>query len=167
MLGKLKNKRIAFIKLSRFNTNQQQSGFTLLELMVTLVIIVVLLVIAVPSFQEMIASNRTSAHAQDIASAFVMARSEAIKRGTAVSICPSSNGTTCSGNSALDTGWIIFIDSITPGTVDNSNNVTAGGDIIFYHNQLGAGQISASLLDANNNAVTFLRFSAQGFTSGN
>ena len=39
-----------------------------------------------------------------------LARSEAIKRGTAVSLCRSSDGKTCTDNSEWHDGWIMFSD---------------------------------------------------------
>jgi type IV fimbrial biogenesis protein FimT len=64
-------------------------GFTLIELMVTLVVLVVLITIAAPSFSELTASQRTQTAATDIFSSLLRARSEAIKQNADVTIAPS------------------------------------------------------------------------------
>jgi type IV fimbrial biogenesis protein FimT len=139
----------------------KQSGFSLLELMVALAIVAILAAIAFPSFTTMISDNRMLTSAQDITNSLQFARSEAIKRGTAVTLCPSTNGTSCSATASLDAGWIIFIDNTTPGVVDNSNNVNdaSPGDIIVYRNQQSGGSVSVKFEAGR----TYLRFSSQGF----
>lgn len=158
----MKNPFITFVKLPNLTKTKQLLGFSLIELMVALVIIAILAAIALPSFTEMISNNRILSQAQDMTNGFKLARSEAIKRGTAVSICPSANGTACSGSNSLDAGWIIFIDSATPGVVGNSAHVTTtGGEIITYRNQTGSGTVTVTLPSG----INYLRFSSQGFLS--
>jgi len=66
---------------------ERVKGFTLIELMVTLVIAGVLLSIAIPSFQNMVIDSRLNAAAGDIADAVRLARSEALKRNRPVVLC--------------------------------------------------------------------------------
>jgi type IV fimbrial biogenesis protein FimT len=70
-------------------------GFTLIELMVALVVLVILISIAIPGFMNMIQSSRSGALANSIVIAFNMARSEAVKTNALVNLCPSSDGATC------------------------------------------------------------------------
>jgi type IV fimbrial biogenesis protein FimT len=77
-----------------------QRGFTLVELMITLTIAVVLLMIAVPSFKNLTASNRLTTAANDIVHAISVARMEAIKRNSSTQFCSDSS----SANSSSDLG---------------------------------------------------------------
>ncbi len=86
-------------------------GFTLIELMVTLVVAAIVLTVAVPNFRELIERNRASSHTNLMVGALQLARSEAIKRGSnLVILCKSSNGTSCSSSAAWKDGWLLFAD---------------------------------------------------------
>nr|WP_196799746.1 GspH/FimT family pseudopilin [Thioalkalivibrio sulfidiphilus] len=89
----------------------RNGGFTLVELMVTLAIAAIVLTIAVPSFWSIVQNNRASTQANELITALNLARSEAVKRGLPVSICPSSNQTACVASSTnWAVGWIVFVD---------------------------------------------------------
>lgn len=81
-------------------------GFTLVELMIVLVVMAVLLGIAVPSMTQFTFSGKLRAYSNEIVASAVLARSEAIKRNQAVTLCVSSNGTSCASGS-WESGWIV------------------------------------------------------------
>ena len=94
------------------------SGFTVLELMVTVGVASILLAIAVPSFNQLIATNRLTAQANEVVAALNFARSEAIKRNTSVSFCrvePASPNA-CATRAGTWSNWIII--------------PTAGGNVV-------------------------------------
>lgn len=66
---------------------ERVKGFTLIELMVTLVIAGILLSIAIPSFQNLVVDSRLNAAASDLADAVRLGRSEALKRNRPVVFC--------------------------------------------------------------------------------
>lgn len=137
------------MKISKRTLN---SGFTMIELMVTVGILAILATIAAPSFTDILVSMRMRATAYDLVGDLVLARSEALKRGTNVTITPAATGWTG--------GW-----SVTSAVV--------GADPVSKHNAVGAGVAFASspntvVFDKNGriaNAVNVTRFSlAQGST---
>ncbi|HZF32010.1 MAG TPA: GspH/FimT family pseudopilin [Gammaproteobacteria bacterium] len=91
-----------------------QRGFTLLELVTTVTVAGVLLVVAVPSFFNTSRNSHAAADANELVSAFSIARSEAIRRGARIGVCSSSNGTACGGTWA--DGWIVYTDTATSDT---------------------------------------------------
>ncbi len=100
--------------------HQFESGVTLIELMVTLLVASILGLVAIPSYQSVIKSNRMASEANNLLGDVEFARSEAIKRGQTVLVCPTTTGTTCSGAAAWSTGWIVFVPS-------NGSCTSAGG----------------------------------------
>lgn len=118
-------------------TKGRNSGFTLLELMIVITLAAVITAIGIPSFQNTVANQRRTAAINELALAFNLARSEAVKRVRYVSICKSSDGATCGGPAVeWEDGWIIFAnaDNATPGTVD------VGDEIIRAHPGLNGSQ---------------------------
>ncbi len=65
----------------------KSNGFTLIELMVTLVVAAIVLGLAVPSFRDAIQNNKFVATSNQLVSALKYARTEALKRRTSVTVC--------------------------------------------------------------------------------
>jgi type IV fimbrial biogenesis protein FimT len=110
----------------RTATKRAISGFTLTEAVVVMVIVGVLAAIGVPSFKYVTASNRISAEINGLLGDMQFARSEAIKEGQTVTVCTSTNGTSCNTGSAgnvWNTGWIVFLDSNGDQQVETGEQV--------------------------------------------
>lgn len=94
-----------------------QSGFTLYELLVTLLVAGVLFSMGVPNFLEFQRNGVMSGAANELVTGLLAARSEAVKRQVFVTWCLSTNPTapipTCNpgpiGNSA-NRGFIVWVD---------------------------------------------------------
>jgi type IV fimbrial biogenesis protein FimT len=86
---------------------RRERGFTLIELMITITIMSVLLVVVAPSFQSAMLSNRLASYANDWVAVAQVARGEAIKRNAAVTLCRSTDQSTCATSGTWQQGWVL------------------------------------------------------------
>ncbi|MGN6389261.1 MAG: GspH/FimT family pseudopilin [Burkholderiaceae bacterium] len=98
-------------------TGCRAAGFTLIELMITIAIAAILLGLATPSFQNATLSSKLTGEANSLVASMRLARDEAIKRNATVTLCVSTNGTSCT-TGGWQQGWIVlFTDtSASPNT---------------------------------------------------
>lgn len=110
----------------------KRSGFTLLEMLVMLAMIAILVTIAVPSYAFLINAGRLTTATNDMLLALHMARSEAIKQRTRVTICktsaPDASTPVCDPAAEWQQGWLLFVDGGTWGRIDV-------GDVILWRHQ--------------------------------
>jgi type IV fimbrial biogenesis protein FimT len=83
-------------------------GFSLIELMVVVAVVAVLLVVAAPSYSVLTFRTKIKSHANELVTGAYLARSEAIKRNAQMTLCVSTNGTSCAGGGDWDAGWIVI-----------------------------------------------------------
>lgn len=128
-------------------------GFTLLELMITMALILSLLTLGVPTFASMLRDSRLTSIANDLLGILNLARSEAIKRGVVISVCKSADGKQC-GGSGWSEGWIVFVnrDKTMPPLVDSDEAV------LLSHEALPAGYNLA----ANHNFLNHVSYYPSG-----
>jgi len=87
------------------------TGFTVLELLITLTIAAILLVTGIPSLQSFSDRQRMKAAVGTLHNDLLLARSEAVFRGMEVIACPGDRATGCAGSSDWSDGWIVFGDA--------------------------------------------------------
>jgi type IV fimbrial biogenesis protein FimT len=132
-----------------------RSGFTLIEMMVTITVAAILLTIGIPSFQYVTSSNRASSEINGLLGDMQFARGEAIREGQTVTICAAVNGAPpCLGTTAWENGWIVFSDVGVPGVF--------GGNDVLLKIQKTFSNTDTLTADNGINSVTFSR---EGFTS--
>jgi len=118
---------------------KKNSGFTLLELLITVAIISIVMAIAVPSMTTFTQNDRLTTNINTLIGHLAYARSEAVKRSQQVSICSSNNATTCTGGNWQD-GWIVYIDA------DGDNSFTAGEEVLRAQQALeGANTLTTAI----------------------
>ena len=93
-----------------------RSGFSLIELMVTIAIVSILLTLGVPSFSAVLRNITLTTQANNFVAAINLARSEAIRRNTAVTLSATASNIT---QHHWESGWQIWVDSNGNGTLDN------------------------------------------------
>jgi type IV fimbrial biogenesis protein FimT len=138
---------------------KRENGFTVVELLITIVVVSILLAMGVPSFMEFVKNNRLSAQANNLVIAIQAARSEAIKRGSGSVICASTDQATCSGVDDWTTGWIVYSDINQNGNLDLGGGDCDADDCIARVN----GSIEKATLDGN--GTNNIRFQPDGRTT--
>jgi len=103
----------------------KQHGFTIYELLITMLMIGIILSIGVPSMSGFMQNSRITGTANDLHASFQLARSEAARSKSNITICASANSmdaaAACGGT--FNDGWIIFIDlngDLTRGGADEN-----------------------------------------------
>lgn len=117
------------------------AGFTVVELMITLVLAAVLLTLAAPAFTDLIANNRMRGEVFALRGLLMEARSEAVTERNNVTVCSSSDGLQCSGDTGdWSDGYIAFFDTDTDQVIDADDRIvlartpnTTRIDISFSH----------------------------------
>lgn len=129
---------------------KKNSGFTLIELMITVAIVGVLAAVGLPSLTDFIKNDRLTGQINTLVGHLALARSEAVKRNAPVVICSSNDGASCSGD--WDDGWILFPD------LDSSGSVTAGEELIRVQQALEGGNGFSS------SPGSIITYDSRGFT---
>ncbi len=101
-------------------------GFTAIELMMTLIIAMILLAIAIPSFSHMTAQNHLATTANDFVSAFALARESAVAKGRSVTLC-AGDQSGCFDTVDWSNGWLAFVDADKSGTLDADEQILFTG----------------------------------------
>ena len=131
-----------------------QTGFTLYELLITVLIVGVILTFAVPNMQDFARNSRMTSTANDLHAAFHLARSESSRAKTNITVCASSNamtaGADCGGT--WDEGYIVFVDEQPDLTRSGATET-----VLRAHGAIADGVSMAVANDA-----TYFTFSSTG-----
>jgi len=107
---------------------ERQNGFTLVELLITIVVVSVLLATAIPSFMQFVKNNRVTGQANSFVVSTQMARNEAVKRGAGTTLCAANTDLDgCSGSNDWSTGWIVFSDLNRDGVINTATGTATTG----------------------------------------
>lgn len=127
----------------RTPARQNIHGFTLIELMVAVAVLAVIVMLAAPSFQGLLQSQRMRSAAYDLVADLTLARSEALKRGQIAN--PITLTAATGGWSA---GW----------------KLTSGTEVISTRGTVGTG-VTVTASDGSGTAVTSVTFDLNGRVS--
>ncbi len=112
------------------------SGFTLLELLVTLAVAGVILGIGVPNLMEFQRNNAIAGATNDFVTSVLAARAEAIKRGVPVTLCASSDPLadppTCAPTGAgTSGGFVVWVDEDDDPETSATETDASDGDVVI------------------------------------
>ena len=133
---------------------KNQNGFTLYELLITMLIVGVELTYGVPNMLAFNQNGRITSTANDLHAAFHLARSESGRAKTNITICASANALDADSNcgGTWDQGYIVFVDP--NGDIDRSG---AAETVLRAHGPVADGVTHLVADDA-----TYFSYSSTG-----
>jgi type IV fimbrial biogenesis protein FimT len=138
---------------------RQQYGFTLWELMMTLLVAGIMLGIGVPNVMEFQRNGVMTGTANDFVTAVLAARTEAVKRQVPVSLCLSDDPTVanpvCDRAAVANStrGFVVFVDENgnvdadgVPmiGDITDGNGLFDGGETVLRRGTVQQGTVQVS-----------------------
>lgn len=114
-----------------------QTGFTMVELMIGIVILAILAAVAVPSFQTWLLNSQVRNAAESISNGLQRARAEAVGRNTDVEFVLSA-----------DSSWVV--------------RVAGGADIETRSSSEGSKSVTVSAVDAGSTPATTVTYNGFG-----
>lgn len=140
-------------------TMKRTQGFTLVELLVTLLVATLLLTLGVPAMRDFVLDGRIVAATNDFVTSVNLARATAIKQQRNAQICVSTTWNnipptppTCTGGTNWTDGWVVWVDQ-DADTVLDLNEVLRVGE-----NQTGGTSLAGA-------ASTLFQYDATGFVN--
>ena len=142
-------------------------GFTMIELLVSMLVAAILFASAIPSYRTFVQNSRQSAQASSLVAGLNFARSEAVKADLPVTVCASADGATCAGT-AWTQGWIVLssANAVPANTVllaapafPTGTTLTTTGNlltVLYYANGTVANQSAFNLCDSRGAAYARL-----------
>lgn len=146
-------------------------GFSLPELLLTLVILSFIATLGMPSFQGALRNSRLTSSINELATALGEARSEAIKQNRPVIVCrkATASSSTCKTASSPDgweVGWLVFVDANNNKAFDGTGDTTAcatGNDCLLMNHETLPDNLT--LRPSANNAINYIRYQPSGLVS--
>lgn len=126
----------------------KKQGFTLVELMITVVVAGILLAIAVPSLTSMYEQTRVNSNVEKIHNILVFARNQAVSYGTRVNVCSFASQTACGTSAQWQKGIRVYLTDA--GGMDKELRAVEGFNT--------SDQVKGS--------TSLITFSSEGLSSG-
>lgn len=139
---------------------KKNAGFSLLELLVAMGMLAILAGIAAPSFSDYIQTNGIFSLRQNVNTAVMTARTEALNRNKTVTICSSDDAETCGGT--WSDGWLVFQDDGEAGGVARDGILNGSEQAISAYQYNGTNAVAVTDVDDATTTLNALSFNEQG-----
>lgn len=105
------------------------SGYSLYELLLTLVLVGILATVGLPSFSTTLAKSRQASEINALFHTIHLARKESIRRRQVMTVCASADGVSCGPTREWSVGWILFNNA----NRDSPPQVDPGESVVLAH----------------------------------
>ncbi len=103
----------------------RHTGFSVVELMITVAIVAIIATVALPSFNDLIVQNRLSSQANELVAGASLARTAAIETNSGGGLCPA-NATLTGCGGGWQNGWVAWADANGNGNPDADEVLSVG-----------------------------------------
>jgi len=135
-------------------------GYTLIELMAVLALASILVSVALPLMSVFFESNRMISNTNEVVAGLHIARSEAIKQQSRVTMCQSDDQASCTATGRWEDGFIVFLDN--GGAASGNATVDAGERILRVNAGVDGAQVTIRSSDVSNQITNSVTFSSRG-----
>lgn len=135
-------------------------GYTLIELMSMLAVVSILATVGLPLLNVFFESNRMISNTNEIVTGLHIARSEAIKRQSRVTMCQSNDQAACTNTGKWEDGFLVFVDD--GGAAVGNATVDAGERILRVNAGADGSQVTIRSNDALNQITNSVTFTSRG-----
>lgn len=145
---------------------KRQSGFTLMEVLFTLMVAGILVGLGAPSFKTSVQNSRLVTQANDLLAMLLYARSQAVLEGKSAVICASNNQTSCSGSNWASGYLVCQPDCSVPANILRVQAALSGSNTLTNTAGLSTITFAASGALTTGNALYFDLCDSRGASYG-
>ncbi len=113
----------------------QNSGFTIIELLVTIGVAAIVLGLGIPNFSDLLEKTRVRRAAQDVVELLQLARLTAVEQQQSVAVCGSSDGINCDQTKA---NWGQKLIARYPANDNVLSVINLSNKIALHNNNLAS-----------------------------
>ena len=146
-------------RIEKVPTKDFSAGFTIIELMITLILLAILIGIAGPSMRNFILQQRVKSAASEFQRGLTLARAEAIRRNQRVTLAAADASCT-----DFSKGWRIFYDS-APGS--SANQCFQGSETQVMRSDELDASLAVTWANADSNKAYLMFTPTGGVTMAN
>lgn len=123
---------------------RKQTGFTLMEVLFTLMVAGILVGVGAPSFKTSVQNSRLISQANDLLALLTYARSQAVLEAKTAVVCASNNQTSCSGSNWASGYLVCQPDCSVPANILRVQTALSGSNTLTNTSSLSSITFSAA-----------------------
>jgi type IV fimbrial biogenesis protein FimT len=141
--------------MMQYLEHKNQSGFSLVELLISVFMLSILLTVGIPAFNGISQENALADISNRFISSITLARSEAVSKNTIVVMCQlNAARTACDNDGNWEDGWVVWID-LDGGLDLEFVNQDGEVEVVLVEDALPTGYTLTALNNQFSNVITF------------